>query len=67
MLFLICWKLGVLANYRKIFWTFPWPRLKMGRIPDVISIGILTKHLITFSRKACAGKLNASNYSSRLR
>ena len=67
MLFLICWKLGVIADYRKIFWAFAWPRLKKGQIPDVISIGILTKHLITFSRKACAGKLNASNYSSKLR
>jgi radical SAM superfamily enzyme YgiQ (UPF0313 family) len=67
MLFRICWKLGVVADYRRVFWAFAWPRLKQGNIPDVISIGILTKHLITFARKAAAGKLNASNYSSKLR
>ncbi len=67
MLFKILWKLGVIANYRREFWTYAWPRLKAGRIEEVISVGILAKHLITFSRKACAGKLNASNYSHRLR
>ena len=66
MLFKVCWKLGVLADYRRVFWAFAWPRLKQGRIEDVISIGILTKHLIAFSRKACAGKLNASHYSSKV-
>ena len=28
--------------------AFAWPRLKKGQISDVISIGILTKHLISF-------------------
>ncbi|MGJ0393601.1 MAG: B12-binding domain-containing radical SAM protein [Methylocystis sp.] len=67
MLFKVCWKLGVIADYRRIFWAYAWPRIKTGRIEDVISIGILAKHLITYARKACAGKLNASNYSARLR
>ncbi|MCC3245364.1 B12-binding domain-containing radical SAM protein [Methylocystis sp. WRRC1] len=67
MLFKICWKLGVIANYRRIFWDYAWPRIKTGRIEDVISVGILAKHLITYARKACAGKLNASNYSAKVR
>ena len=67
MLFKICWKLGVVADFRRVFWTFAWPRLKAGRIENVISIGILTKHLITFARKAAAGALNASHYSTKLR
>lgn len=67
MLAKIVWKLGVLADYRRVFWRYAWPRIKMGRIENVISIGILAKHLIAYSRKACAGKLNASNYSPRLR
>ena len=67
MLFKICWKLGVVADYRRVFWNYAWPRIKTGRIEDVISVGILAKHLITYARKACAGKLNASNYSARLR
>jgi hopanoid C-2 methylase len=67
MLFKICWKLGVIADYRRIFWDFAKPRIKRGQIADVISVGILAKHLITYARKACAGKLNASNYSARLK
>jgi hopanoid C-2 methylase len=63
----VCWKLGVVADYRRHFWAYAWPRLKEGRIEDVIGTGIIAKHLIAFSRKASAGELNASNYSSRLR
>jgi hopanoid C-2 methylase len=67
MLFKVCWKLGVLADYRRVFWDYASPRIKKGRIEDVITAGILAKHLITYARKACAGKLNASNFSARLR
>jgi hopanoid C-2 methylase len=67
MFFKVCWKLGIRADYRRHFWGYAWPRLKEGRIEEIIGTGIIAKHLITFSRKACAGELNASNYSSRLR
>jgi radical SAM superfamily enzyme YgiQ (UPF0313 family) len=67
MFFKVCWKLGVVADYRRHFWGYAWPRLKEGRIEAIIGTGIIAKHLIAFSRKACAGELNASNYSSRLR
>jgi radical SAM superfamily enzyme YgiQ (UPF0313 family) len=67
MFFKVCWKLGVVADYRRHFWSYAWPRLKEGRIEEIIGTGIIAKHLITFSRKACAGELNASHYSSRLR
>jgi hopanoid C-2 methylase len=67
MLFKVCWKLGVLADYRRHFWGYTWPRLKEGRIEEIIGTGIIAKHLITFSRKACAGELNASHYSAKVR
>ncbi len=67
MLVNLCWKLGVIADYRWIFWKFALPMIRMGRIEDVISFGLLAKHLITYARMACAGKLNASNYSAKLR
>ena len=41
--------------------------LNTGRIEEVIATGIIAKHLITFARKACAGELNASHYSSKVR
>jgi hypothetical protein len=67
MLFKLCWKLGVLADFRASFWRFALPHLKAGKLEYVIGTGILTKHLITFSRKACSGELNASHYSAKLR
>jgi radical SAM superfamily enzyme YgiQ (UPF0313 family) len=67
MLFKVCWKLGVLADYRRAFWSYAWPRFKEGRIEEIIATGIIAKHLITFSRKACAGELNASHYSAKVR
>jgi hypothetical protein len=67
MLVKVCWKLGVRADYRRAFWGYAWPRLKEGRIEQVIATGIIAKHLITFARKACAGELNASHYSSKVR
>jgi radical SAM superfamily enzyme YgiQ (UPF0313 family) len=67
MLFKVCWKLGVRADYRKAFWSYAWPRFKEGRIEEIIATGIIAKHLITFSRKACAGELNASHYSAKVR
>ena len=67
MLFKVCWKLGVLADYRRAFWGYAWPRLKEGRIEEIIATGIIAKHLITFARKACAGELNASHYSNKVR
>jgi radical SAM superfamily enzyme YgiQ (UPF0313 family) len=67
MLAKVCWKLGVVADYRRAFWGYAWPRLKEGRIEDIITTGIIAKHLITFSRKACAGELNASHYSPKVR
>src|SRR5215469_4715113 len=67
MLVKVCWKLGVLADYRRAFWGYAWPRLKEGRIEEIIATGIIAKHLITFARKACAGELNASHYSDRVR
>jgi hypothetical protein len=50
MLFKVCWKLGVRADYRKAFWGYAWPRLKEGRIEEIIATGIIAKHLITFAQ-----------------
>ena len=67
MLALIIWKMGVLADYRRAFWAFAWPRLKAGEIEEVISVCIVARHLIAYARKACAGELNASHYSPKVR
>jgi radical SAM superfamily enzyme YgiQ (UPF0313 family) len=63
----IFWKVGVLSDYRKVFWKFALPRLRRGDIEGLISVTLVAHHLITFARAASVGQQNASNYSIRLR
>src|SRR6266404_1232174 len=53
----IFWKVGVLGDYRRVFWKFALGRLRRGDIEG----------LIGFARAATSGKQSASNYSIRLR
>jgi radical SAM superfamily enzyme YgiQ (UPF0313 family) len=67
MLWNIFWKVGVLGDYRKIFWKFALPRLRHGDIEGLISSALVGHHLIMYARAASVGQKNASNYSLRLR
>jgi hypothetical protein len=57
----------VAADYRQVFWRMAWPLLRTGRIEDVIHVGMVAHHLITFARDAVAGNQNASFYSAKQR
>jgi radical SAM superfamily enzyme YgiQ (UPF0313 family) len=61
------WKVGVLGDYRKVFWKFALKRLRHGDIETMIASGMIAHHLIMFARAASVGEQNASNYSIRLR
>jgi radical SAM superfamily enzyme YgiQ (UPF0313 family) len=63
----IFWKVGVLGDYRKVFWRFAWRRLRRGDLEGLISSTLMAHHLIMFARAAVSGRQNASNYSLRLR
>jgi radical SAM superfamily enzyme YgiQ (UPF0313 family) len=63
----IFWKVGVLGDYRKVFWKFAWRRLRRGDLEGLISSTLMAHHLIKFARAAVSGRQNASNYSLRLR
>ena len=63
----IIWKVGVLGDYRKVFWKFALGRLRRGDIEGLISSALIAHHLIMFARAASVGQQNASNYSMRLR
>ena len=67
MLAKVFWRLGVLADYRAIFWKFALPLLKRGDIEAILATAVSAHHLIMFSRDACAGRANASNYAPKLR
>ena len=63
----IFWKVGVLGDYRRVFWKFALARLRHGDIESLIASSLVGHHLITFARDASGGRQNASNYSIRLR
>lgn len=63
----VLWTCGVAAPYRRAFWDFAWPRLKVLDIERVISVGVVAHHLITFASEASRGAQNASFYSAKLR
>jgi hopanoid C-2 methylase len=63
----IFWKVGVLGDYRKVFWKFALSRLRHGDIEGLITCAMIGHHLIIFARAASLGHQNASNYSIRLR
>jgi radical SAM superfamily enzyme YgiQ (UPF0313 family) len=60
-------RVGIMADYRTIFWRMAKPLLRQGRIEDVIHDGLVAHHLITFAREAVQGGQNASFYSTKLR
>jgi hypothetical protein len=60
-------RVGIVADYRQVFWHMAGPLLRAGRIEDVIHVGLVAHHLITFARDAAAGRENASFYSTKLR
>jgi len=63
----IFWKVGVLGDYRKVFWKFALGRLRRGDIEGLIGSAMVAHHLILYAREASVGQQNASNYSIRLR
>jgi hypothetical protein len=63
----IFWKVGVLGDYRKVFWKFALRRLRQGDIEGLIGSAMIAHHLIMFARAASGGQQSASNYSIRLR
>jgi radical SAM superfamily enzyme YgiQ (UPF0313 family) len=62
----VLWTCGLVSSYRKDFWAYAWPKLKVLDIEPVISAGVVAHHLISFSREAAAGRENASFYSAKI-
>jgi hypothetical protein len=60
-------QVGLRSDYRRTFWRVAWPLLCAGRIEDLLRIGLVAHHLITFAREAVADGQNASFYSRRAR
>jgi len=63
----IFWQVGILGDYKRVFWKFALGRIRRLDIEGLISSTIVAHHLIRFARAASSGRQNASNYSIRLR
>jgi radical SAM superfamily enzyme YgiQ (UPF0313 family) len=63
----LMFRVGLLGDYRKVFWSVAGPLLRKGDIESVIHVGLIAHHLISFSRQAAVGAQNASFYSPNAR
>jgi len=59
-------RVGVLSDYRKIFWKMAIPALKKGDIEALIHVALVSHHLIRFTREALRGEQGAAFYSEKL-
>ena len=62
----LVWKVGVIGDYRDIFWRMAKPALKTGDIETVIHVSLVAHHMISYAREAEAGFQTASFYSSKV-
>jgi radical SAM superfamily enzyme YgiQ (UPF0313 family) len=67
LLFNLLWRVGLRADYRRMFWRMAWQAIKRGQTETLFSVGFISHHLIEFSREALRGDQNASFYSARAR
>jgi hopanoid C-2 methylase len=58
-------RVGLFGDYRRIFWQMAWPALLAGHIEELIHIGIVAHHMITFARACAEGRENASFFMDR--
>jgi hypothetical protein len=56
-------RVGLLSDYRNVFWKMTKQTLGRGNVEALIHIGMVSHHLITFAREASAGLQSASFYS----
>ncbi|XHX78169.1 MAG: B12-binding domain-containing radical SAM protein [Stenomitos frigidus ULC029] len=60
-------RIGVLSNYRQTFWNMAGPKLKTGKIENLIHIGLVAHHLITFAQECSRGEQAASFYAQKVK
>ncbi|MBD2183846.1 B12-binding domain-containing radical SAM protein [Aerosakkonema funiforme] len=58
---------GVFGSYRQTFWRMAKPKLKAGKIENIIHVGLVAHHLIEFTRQCAKGEESASFYSQKVR
>ncbi len=61
----LIWYVGLLSDYRKLFWSMLWSELKQGNVENIFAVAIVAHHLVTYSRECTRGIMQSSNYSMR--
>ena len=59
----LLWRVGVCSDYRRTFWRMAWPALRAGRIEALIHAGVVSHHLIEFTRDCVRGVGESSFYA----
>ncbi len=59
----IIWHVGLRSDYRRHFWTMFWKLIWKGQVETIFHITIVAHHLISYTRQALKGRVQASNYS----
>lgn len=59
----VLWHCGVRAGWRRQFWAVCGPLLRQGRLEEVVHIGVVSYHLISFTNQIRAGEWEASFYA----
>ncbi len=60
-------RVGLLSDYRNVFWRMAKETLAKGNVEALIHIGMVSHHLITFAREAGSGRHGASFYNQEAR
>jgi radical SAM superfamily enzyme YgiQ (UPF0313 family) len=55
-------KVGLLSDYRRVFWRMAKPALKSGDIETVIHVSLVSHHMISYAREAAQGHQSAAFY-----
>jgi hypothetical protein len=58
-------RVGILADYRGVFWAAVRHALRRGRIEDIFGMTFVAHHLILFTRDALRGRERASFYTAK--
>jgi radical SAM superfamily enzyme YgiQ (UPF0313 family) len=58
-------RVGIVADYRGVFWAAVRHALTRGRIEDIFGMTFVAHHLIIFTREALRGKQHASFYTAK--
>jgi hopanoid C-2 methylase len=61
----LVWRIGVLADYRLVFWRFAAATLRGGRLDQFIAAALVSHHMITFARECGEGRQRAAFYADR--